>query len=118
MLGRAVFDEPTLAADEAVFSGPIAALSVALRTLAATLAVSLSGLLGKGSGAINPVAHFLRPNFLPVLAPPFYGQDSCSLLAASWKANHLAVVVTARIWTATWKVVKDVFRWYEQRMRE
>jgi len=73
MLGRAVFDEPTLAADEAVFDGRIVALPVALRALAATLAVSLSGLLAEGNVAINPVAHFLRPDFLPVLPSPFHG---------------------------------------------
>lgn len=73
MLGRAVFDEPTLAADEAVFNGPVVALPVTLRTLAATLAVPLSSLLAKGNVAINPVAHFLRPDFLPVLPSPFHG---------------------------------------------
>ena len=119
VFGRAVFDQPALATDQAMHGWCVCAVSTALRTLGtlATVCISL-GLLAETDIAIDPVAHFLCFNLLPVPTTTLYGQNCCSFDTSSRKADHFTIVVTAGVGTPAREVEEDFFCGYEERMRE
>lgn len=119
VFGRAVFDQPALATDKATCGQRVGAVSTILRTLGtlATLSVSL-GFQVEADIAINPITHLFCFYLLAVPAATLYRENHRPFNTSSRKANHFAVIITAGIWASAGEIEEDIFRGYEERMRE